>query len=181
MAGSSPTSRTLDHYRREGFLCAVVEQYFKPPGVKFGWKRDLFAFGDILAIRPGEIIMIQATSGSNHSVRRDKITGEATRYEFDPKKLLKCYEATEGAREWLKAGGHIHIVSWSKKVHKLKSGKKSEHKRWAIRVEDVLEDIFVEIKKHGERGLVGRCENIGSQDPDVQPEFCLESLSLKTD
>ncbi len=65
----SPTQRSLKHLREAGYLCQVTE-------VWNNWSRtrtDLFGVGDILAIRSGEILMVQATSRENVPHRVNKI------------------------------------------------------------------------------------------------------------
>lgn len=66
---SSPTSRSLELLRAEGWIPWVVERWI--PGAN---KRvDLFNFGDILAIRDGAVMIIQTTTASNVSSRIHKI------------------------------------------------------------------------------------------------------------
>jgi len=89
-------------------VCQVVERWNSFARIR----QDLFNFIDIVCL--GEkIIGIQATSGSNHSRRREKILAE-------PKHKL-----------WLEAGGKIVLASWSK--YKVKRGGKAVH--WMIREE----------------------------------------------
>ena len=66
---SSPTSRTLDKLRADGWLVAVVEKYNPHARIR----QDLFGFVDILALRDGETLAVQATSRSNISARVNKI------------------------------------------------------------------------------------------------------------
>lgn len=69
---SSPTSRTLEVMRERGYIAEVVEKWI-PQARK---RKDLFGFIDILAIHPeraGDVVGVQATSGSNVSARIDKI------------------------------------------------------------------------------------------------------------
>lgn len=66
---SSPTSRSLDHLRKQGYLAQVVEKWI--PQVKR--RVDLFGFGDVIAIREGEVLLVQATSGDNVASRVTKI------------------------------------------------------------------------------------------------------------
>lgn len=69
---SSPTARTLKHFRDRGFaLVDVVEKWI--PGANI--HRDLFGIIDVLAVDAnGAITAVQATSGDNVSKRVDKIT-----------------------------------------------------------------------------------------------------------
>jgi carbonic anhydrase len=65
----SPTARSLDHLRKAGYLAGVVEKWI--PAVKR--RQDLFGFIDILAVRDGEVLGVQATSGDNVASRVNKI------------------------------------------------------------------------------------------------------------
>jgi hypothetical protein len=65
---ASPTSRSLELLRAEGWLCGIVEQTIRAPGIIF--KRDLFTIGDIIAIREGETMLVQTTSGLNNLSKR---------------------------------------------------------------------------------------------------------------
>ena len=65
----SPTQRSLAHLRKLGYLAEVVEK--RVPKVFI--TRDLFGFIDVLAIREGEVLGVQATSGSNVAARVTKI------------------------------------------------------------------------------------------------------------
>lgn len=68
---SSPTSRTLEVMRERGYLAEVVERWI--PGANV--RKDFAGFIDILCLHKetGEIVGVQATSGSNVSARIDKI------------------------------------------------------------------------------------------------------------
>jgi hypothetical protein len=67
--GMSPTQRSLKHLRDAGYTVAIVEHYNS-----FTRKRyDLWGFADLLAIRTGEVLAVQTTSGSNVSARVRKI------------------------------------------------------------------------------------------------------------
>jgi hypothetical protein len=70
---SSPTSRSLEHLRKQGYLAQVVEKWI--PQVKR--RVDLFGFVDILAIRDDEVLGVQSTSGDNVASRVTKIAEHA--------------------------------------------------------------------------------------------------------
>jgi hypothetical protein len=72
---TSPTQRTLKHWRDLGYLCAVVEHW--NPHVRI--RQDLYGFIDVLAIKGEDIVGIQATGGSggNVAARVTKITEHA--------------------------------------------------------------------------------------------------------
>lgn len=65
----SPTSRSLDLLRRQGYVAQVVEQ--NVPHART--KRDLFGFLDIVAIRDGETLGVQTTDITNIAARITKI------------------------------------------------------------------------------------------------------------
>lgn len=65
----SPTQLTLKLLRDEGYTVAVVEHW----NAFTRRRNDLFGFIDILGLRDGETIAVQATSYSNVSARVNKI------------------------------------------------------------------------------------------------------------
>ena len=65
----TPTQRSLAKLRADGYLVAVVERW--NPHVKI--RQDLFGIIDLLAIRDGETLGVQTTSGSNVAARVAKI------------------------------------------------------------------------------------------------------------
>lgn len=66
----SPTQRSLEKLRDAGYLAEVVERWLTFAKCR----KDLWGFVDILAIRDGEILGVQATSYTNISARVKKIT-----------------------------------------------------------------------------------------------------------
>ena len=87
----SPTQRTLAALRKDGWTAEVVERWI--PGANI--RRDLFGFGDILAMHPDHgILMVQATSTPHV---RDRIA-----------KLL----AVPTLLRWLQASPHNHVEVW---------------------------------------------------------------------
>ncbi len=111
MAKTSPTKRTLDHMRKQGYLCDVVEKTIRTPTTQF--KRDLFGFVDVLCLRDDEIVAVQATSdnGGNVSSRIKKIESD---------------ELAEKVAAVRKAGIRIVVQGWRKKGH-----------RWQVREVDL--------------------------------------------
>lgn len=69
--GKSPTARSLERLRKDGFIAQVVEQTIPHCFIK----RDFIGCIDIIAFNGTDTIGIQATSGSNHSARRKKSLG----------------------------------------------------------------------------------------------------------
>ena len=92
----SPTQRSLAYLRNLGYHVEVVEHW----NHFARQRRDLWGFADLLAIRPGEVLAVQVTSGSNVSARVKKIAE---------------HENTQFVRE---AGIAIHVHGW----RKLKAG-----------------------------------------------------------
>lgn len=106
----SPTQRTLKVLReQENAIAQVVERWNSFAKIRV----DLFGFIDIFAIRGGELVGIQVTSGSNHGARVAKIRNNPYAVPF-------CL-----------AGGIIEVRSWSKR------GKRGERKKWVERVEKI--------------------------------------------
>ena len=70
MSLKSPTARTMAALRSAGWTVEVVERCI--PGANI--RRDLFGVIDVLAIREGETLGVQATSASNVSARVRKLS-----------------------------------------------------------------------------------------------------------
>lgn len=100
----TPTQRSLKHLRNSGYRAAVVEKF------NHITKRraDLFEIGDIVAIREGETVLVQTTSGSNVSAR--------------VKKIADC-----------EAIADIRAAGWKVIVH---GWRKSSRNRWVLREVD---------------------------------------------
>ena len=97
MAKESPTTRSLALLREQGYTVAVVEKWNPHARIR----QDLFGFIDILAIKRGETLAVQATA-SGVSARLKKIN--------DSELLPKVREA----------GWTIQIWGWTKSA---KTGK----------------------------------------------------------
>lgn len=103
----SPTQRSLAHLKELGYQAKVVERWNSFAKIR----QDLFG-GDILALKPGEpVLIIQATTGSNHSARRTKL------------------EAGGFIPLWKGAGAALEIWSWAKQ------GPRGQRKVWTVRRE----------------------------------------------
>lgn len=109
----SPTARTLQLLRSQGFLAQVVEQTVPHTFIK----RDLFGFIDVIAVSGASIIGCQVTTGDNLAARLEKIRGECR----------------DRALAWLRAGGKIHVYGWRK------VGDRGKRKLWAPRVVALIE------------------------------------------
>lgn len=69
MAGKSPTQRSLEYLREQGYYPEVVEKY----NSFTKRKNDLWGFIDILAIKRDEVLAVQTTSGDHVAERIKKI------------------------------------------------------------------------------------------------------------
>lgn len=112
----SATERTLAWCRDQGWPCQVVESWI-PQARR---RRDLFGFGDVIALdgKPGSVL-IQSTTGSHLAARRNKV-------RLQPE-----------ARLWLLAGNRILLVAWRKITQRKADGKMSKVKKWEPLIEEV--------------------------------------------
>ncbi len=124
MAGISPTSRTLEYLRQQGWEATVVER-FLPYAGKFGQKIDMFGFGDIIAMGEGSIIAVQSC-GQSFSAHHKKITED----EYVAPLALK----------WIESGGRLILIGWRKV--KLKRGSKAL--RWQPRIKEYAISDFLD-------------------------------------
>jgi hypothetical protein len=103
----SPTQRSLAHLKALGYHAKVVERWNPFARVR----QDLFG-GDILALKAGEpVLIVQATSGTNHAARRTKLEKEGFR------------------ALWTGAGARLEVWSWAKQ------GARGKRKTWTVRRE----------------------------------------------
>lgn len=107
---SSPTQRSLKELRKAGWLVAVVEKYNS-----FTKQRmDLWGFGDLLAIKGNDTMIVQTTSGSNVSKRLEKIAS---------------HPCLPMAQFWLESPTRrIEVHGWRK------VGPRGKRKTWQCRV-----------------------------------------------
>jgi hypothetical protein len=111
---TSPTKRSLDLLREDGFTVAIVERW--NPFAKV--RQDLFGFIDLVAIAPTRgIIGVQTTTGDHMAERIDKIKAE-------PK-----------AEIWLASGGRIIVHGWAKK------GARGKRKLWECRQQEITKPL----------------------------------------
>lgn len=106
----SPTQRSLKKLRDEGWHVWIVEHWNS-----FTRRReDLWGFGDILAIRDDDCLIVQTTSGTNVAARLEKIRSLAM------------------ASEWLRSRTRRIIVhGWAKR------GPRGKRKTWTCREVEV--------------------------------------------
>lgn len=121
--GISNTSRTLEYLRSQGWLADKVEQFNAYAG-KFGQRRDMFGFGDIVALGENSIIAVQSC-GQAFAEHDRKITQDET---VAPKAL-----------KWIECGGKIMLIGWRKV--KLKRGGKAM--RWQPRIKEYAREDFI--------------------------------------
>lgn len=101
----SPTSRSLQYLKKEGYQAQVVEKFNMFAHVRI----DLFNFIDVVAMKAGEPLLgIQVTSTENLSHRIEKMNN-------NPNVGL-----------WLSTGSKIELHGWSKK------GKAGKRKLWTL-------------------------------------------------
>ena len=104
---SSPTARSLERLKELGYTAKVVEHWNQYAKIR----QDLFGV-DILALKPGEpVLVVQATTGSNHAARRTKLEE-------------KGFTAL-----WEGAGAQLEVWSWAKQ------GPTGQRKVWTVRRE----------------------------------------------
>lgn len=87
----SPTQRSLEYLRNEGYLVAIVEHW--QPFARI--RQDLFGFIDLLAIRRDETLAVQVTA-----------SGVSSR--------IKKIEASPHLGRVREAGWKIHVHGWRK-------------------------------------------------------------------
>ncbi len=101
----SPTARSLAELRKRGYIAAVVERW--NPHARL--RQDLFGCIDVLAIRPGQILAVQACAGSSAAARIAKV------------------KSTPAFTTMLAAGITVAVWSWSKR------GARGKRKVWTLR------------------------------------------------
>ena len=74
MAGKSPTQRSLEYLREQGYHPEVVERF----NSFTKQRKDLWTWCDILAIRKHEVLAVQVTSSSHVAERIRKIKDSDT-------------------------------------------------------------------------------------------------------
>lgn len=113
MTRISTLQRSRELLEADGYHVEVVEQNIRTKRRVF--KRDLWNFADILAIRRGEVLAVQTTTGSNMAARVKKIA--------DSPLLPRVREANV----------RVLVHGWSARV--VKRGDAA--REWVCRVEDL--------------------------------------------
>jgi len=102
----TPTKRSLDMLRAEGWMVAVVEHW--NPYAKI--RQDLFGFADLLAVKRDEALLVQVTTGANMSARIAKV------------------DQCQAAALWLECPTRsIEVHGWAKR------GARGKRKTWTCR------------------------------------------------
>ena len=115
----SNTSRTLEYIRSQGWVAAKVEQ-FNPYAGEHGKRKDMFGFGDIVALGENAIIAIQSC-------------GQA--FSEHHRKLTEDQDVAPNVFLWLKNGnGHARLLLIGWRKVKLKRGGKAM--RWSPRIRE---------------------------------------------
>lgn len=114
---TTPTQRTLALLRSSGYTVAITERWNAFSKTRL----NLFGFINLIGIREGEIVGVQATSGPNVSARIEKIRG------------LPAH------KEWLLAGGRILVIGWRK------TGARGKRKLWSPRMVELTMDAAEEV------------------------------------
>jgi hypothetical protein len=70
----SPTQRSLQLLRKRGYLAEVVEKWI--PGANI--RKDLWGWCDVVGIKRGETVAVQATTAANIAARVKKIADSET-------------------------------------------------------------------------------------------------------
>jgi hypothetical protein len=100
MAAKSPTQRSLEYLREQGYHCEVVEKW----NSFTKQRKDLWGWCDILAIRKDEVLAVQVTSGSNVSARIKKIQ------ESDTVALVRDAGIRIEIHGWRKAANGRYVI-----------------------------------------------------------------------
>ncbi len=96
--------------RDDGWLVAVVEKWNSHVTIR----QDLWGFGDLIAVKGDDVLLIQCTSGSHAAHRVAKIIG------------------LDAARIWIQSDHRrIQVHAWKKR------GERGKAKKWDCRVVSV--------------------------------------------
>lgn len=109
----SPTSRSLEYLRKDGYKAGVVERFIQA----IHQRVDLFGCIDIVAIRAdypdgihGGTLGVQSTTAEHEAERATKAA------------------AIPALRTWLEAGNRFEVHGWVKK------GKAGKRKTWTLNI-----------------------------------------------
>lgn len=117
----SPVERTLKYLRDRGAMAEKVERFLKIPGRPF-FRRDLFRFIDVLAVRPEwrgclGVQVCREDDTKAHTVK------------------LRSADIWPKVQRWLAAGNQIELHIWDKRVPvKHLYTPENRNKRWTLTV-----------------------------------------------
>ena len=101
---ASPTARTLELLRAQGWVCDPVERRNSYIA------RDYLGIIDIIALKQGVVLGVQATTDHDAPRRIEKATGERA-------ELLK---------RWLEEGGQFAVWGWTEKQERMVGSKRTK-------------------------------------------------------
>ena len=132
----TPSARTTQRLRRQGYLVDIVERWLEiparagQPAKKF--RKDCFGAADLLAAHPLDrrILLVQATTAAHVSHRLEKV------------------RTLPSLRAWLQAGGRFEIWGWSQ----------DEAGNWQVRIVELNENMLATLIQAPRRRLPQRRE-----------------------
>lgn len=131
MAKTLATQRSLRYLEKNGWLCAVVEKWIPPRGkMKFGVRKDVWQFGDVLACWPSATF--DTVMGKVRTPGRIALiqTFPMARWKDHKEKLAEIPEL----QVWKAAGGIVFLHGWA---FKPKGGVRGAKKVWTLREEQI--------------------------------------------
>ena len=121
---SKPTQRTIKFLKDKGMDCCIVERWVPMPAHPAGgFRKDMFGFGDLIALDGDSIIAVQSC-GQAFSAHHLKITEDE--------------EVAPYALHWIQCGGRLILIGW-RKILKKRGGKA---KIWSPRIKEYSEGDF---------------------------------------
>lgn len=69
---ASPMELSLKRLKEQGYFTEITEHFVRIRGM--GYRKDLFGFCDVLALKESEVLAVQTTSRGNMNARVKKIT-----------------------------------------------------------------------------------------------------------
>jgi hypothetical protein len=113
---SSPTQRTLEYLRNQGYEAGVVERFLMIAG-RIPKRFDLFGAIDVIAVHPDKpgCLGVQCCPSARLSDHRELI-----------RNLLADGDKGKGIRTWLHAGNRLSIFSWRL------GGPRGKRKTWIV-------------------------------------------------
>lgn len=119
-----PGARSMNWFRRRGYMVCKVEQTIHMPHAPFPYKRDAFGFGDLLVCKPGwGKALVQVTS-SDH-VRNREAKAKALTFKIPHAKGQKA-QVAGSLNYWLESGGRFLVHGWRK------GGPRGKAKKWIL-------------------------------------------------